>query len=76
MAWISIIRDGRVVLTQTVPPSENLYDFACRFVQRERRAGTLQSYQIDDGHGAPFVATENQIRGIQYMLGGSDAHQP
>ena len=75
MAWISIIRDGRVVLTQAVPPSENLYDFAWRFVQRERRAGTAQSYQIDDRRGAPFVATEKQIRDIQYMLGGSDAHR-
>jgi hypothetical protein len=69
MAWISVIKAGHEVEWRAIPPEENMYDFAIRFVGR-RTADDSETYVLDDGlqeRSSPMTA--DRIRELQRLLG-------
>jgi hypothetical protein len=70
MAWISVIKAGHEVEWQTIPPEENMYDFAVRFVRRRGTAADSETYVLDDGlQGRSSPMTADRIRELQRLLG-------
>ncbi|MFZ1963133.1 MAG: hypothetical protein WAU78_06650 [Roseiarcus sp.] len=73
MAWVYVIKNGRTAEVQTIPPSENPYDFFARFVERRRADGALELYVIDEGSGPSGRMTAAEVRDLKYLLGKNDA---
>ena len=70
MAWISVIRAGHEVEWRTIPPEENMYDFAVRFVSRRGTAADSETYVLEDdlqGRSSPMTA--DRLRELQRLLG-------
>jgi hypothetical protein len=70
MAWISVIKAGHEVEWRTIPPDENMYDFAVRFVGRRGVAADSETYVLDDvvqGRSSPMTA--DRIRELQRLHG-------
>jgi hypothetical protein len=70
MAWISVIKAGHEVEWRTIPPEENMYDFAVRFVGRRGTAADSETYVLDDGlEGPSSPMTADRIRELQRLFG-------
>jgi hypothetical protein len=70
MAWIHVIKVGLEVEWQTIPPGENMYDFAARFIGRRGTAANSETYVLDDGlQGRSSPMTADRIRELQHLLG-------
>lgn len=69
MPWVYVIRDGRDVEGQTVPPSENPYDFLARFVERRKAESGSELYALDEGSGRSGPMTTAHVRDLKYLLG-------
>jgi hypothetical protein len=73
MRWVYVIRDGHDVEGQTIPPSENPYDFLARFVERRKAESGLELYVLDEGRGRSGAMTTAQVRDLKYLLGKNNA---
>jgi hypothetical protein len=70
MAWISVTKAGHEVEWRTIPPEENMYDFAVRFVGRRGTAADSETYVLEDGlQGRSSPMTADRIRELQRLLG-------
>jgi hypothetical protein len=70
MAWISVIKADHEVEWRTIPPEENMYDFAVRFVGRRGTAADSETYVLEDGlQGRSSPMTADRIRELQRLLG-------